>query len=344
MNTILTIISAIIIFAVLIFVHELGHFIAAKLSNIKVHEFAIGMGPKIFSFSKGETKYSLRLLPIGGYCALEGEDSGSDDPRAFSNKSPFKRLIVLAAGAFMNILLGFVLLNIITGTMPQIRTTQITQIEEGSPAYIAGLQAGDIITKIDSHKTPTNKVLWWELSELDGSEKKFTVNRNGEKISLDIAPKLQENRYVFGITLEDTVENNFFLTIKESFHDTFFYSRVVVETLLDLLRGKMGLDQMSGPIGIVSQIGGAVETATQTGYIGILNLLLLAVLLTVNLGVFNLLPLPALDGGRILFVLIEIIRRKPLPPEKEGLVHTIGLIALLLFSLFVAYMDILKFF
>jgi len=343
MNTILTILAAILIFAVLIFVHELGHFIAAKLSDIKVHEFAIGMGPKLFSFGKGETKYSLRLLPIGGYCSLEGEDSASEDKRAFINKSPLKRLIVLAAGALMNILLGFIILNIVIGTLPTIDTTQISYVEEGSPAEAAGLMPGDKIIKIDSQGVPTYKVLKWELSDLDGSEKNFTVKRNGEKIKLHIAPELKNGGYVFGISFNET-DNNFFLTVKESFHETFFYSRVVIETFIDLIRGKVGINQMSGPIGIVSEIGGAVEAAAETGYPGIMNLLLLAVLLTVNLGVFNLLPLPALDGGRILFVLIELIRRKPLPPEKEGMVHMIGLVALLLFSLFIAYMDVLKFF
>ena len=183
----------------------------------------------------------------------------------------------------------------------------------------------------------------WELSDLNGSEKEFTIKRNDEIIKINVAPILNNDRYLFGIEFAPK-DNNFFVTVKESFFETFFYSRVVVETLFDLVRGKLGLDQMSGPIGIVSEIGGAVEQATQTGFEGWMNLLLLAVLLTVNLGVFNLLPLPALDGGRILFVLIEIIRRKPLPPEKEGLVHMIGLIALLAFSVFVAYMDILKFF
>ena len=343
MNSILTILAAIIIFAVLIFVHEFGHFTAAKLLKIKVLEFAIGMGPKIFSIKKRETKYSLRLLPIGGYCALEGEDSLSDDPRAFINKSPIKRLIVLVAGAFMNIFLGFILLNFVIGTSPQIYTTGISHVEEGSPAFIAGLKEGDIITKIDSHSTPIYKILRWELSDLNGSEKEFTIKRNDEIIKINVAPILNNDRYLFGIEFAPK-DNNFFVTVKESFFETFFYSRVVVETLFDLVRGKLGLDQMSGPIGIVSEIGGAVEQATQTGFEGWMNLLLLAVLLTVNLGVFNLLPLPALDGGRILFVLIEIIRRKPLPPEKEGLVHMIGLIALLAFSVFVAYMDILKFF
>lgn len=343
MNTILTIIASIIIFTVLIFVHEFGHFIAAKLSNIKVLEFAIGMGPKLFSFGKGETTYSLRLLPIGGYCALEGEDSKSDDPRAFTNKPPLKRLIVLAAGAVMNVLLGFVLLNIVIGTAPQIYTPQIAHIEEGSPADVAGLKPGDIITKVDSHGTPVFKALRWELSDLDGSEKEFTVKRGGEKLKIKVSPELKNDGYLFGMEF-GTADNSFFTTIKESFHETFFYSRVVIETFFDLIRGKLGIDQVSGPIGIVTEISTSVEAAAETGFEGLRSLLLLAVLITVNLGIFNLLPLPALDGGRIFFVLIELIRRKPLPPEKEGLVHMIGLIVLLAFSIFIAYKDVLKFF
>lgn len=343
MNTLLTVIAAIIIFAVLIFVHEFGHFITAKLAKIRVHEFALGMGPRLFGFTKGETKYSVRLFPIGGYCSLEGENSASDDERALVNKPPYIRLIVLVAGAFMNILLGFALLNVTVGMQDNIITTEIAVVEEGSPAERAGLKAGDKIIEIDSKNTVINTTLRWELAELDGSEKTFTIKRDGEKQKIKIAPELQENRYIFGMSFA-VVENNFFLTIKESFHETFFYSRVIIETFFDLLRGKLGVDQMSGPIGIVSEIGGAVETAVETGMEGILNLLFLTVLLTVNLGVFNLLPIPALDGGRIFFVLIEMIRRKPIPPEKEGMVHIIGLVLLLLFSIFIAYKDILKFF
>lgn len=343
MTTILTILAAIIIFAVLIFVHEFGHFIAAKLSDIKVLEFSIGMGPKLFSFKRGETKYSLRLLPIGGYCALEGENSASDDERAFINKSPLKRLFVLVSGAFMNILLGFVLLLIITSTMTQIPSTQIASVMEGSAAYEAGIKEGDIITEVNSVSTPIYKSLRFELSDIGKAETEFTIKRDGEKIKISASPALKDGAYVFGITFAPE-DNNFFTTIKQSFHETFFYSRVIIETFFDLLRGRLGVEQMSGPIGIVSEIGASVTEAAKTGYVGFMNLLLLAVLLTVNLGVFNLLPIPALDGGRILFVVIELIRRKPLPPEKEGLVHTIGLIALLLFSVFIAYMDIIKFF
>lgn len=343
MNTILTIIAAIVIFAVLIFVHEFGHFITAKLAKIKVHEFALGMGPRLFGFTKGETKYSVRLLPIGGYCALEGEDSPSDDERALVNKPPYIRLLVLAAGAIMNILLGFVLLNIAIGLSPKITTTEVAYVEEESQADLAGLKAGDKIIKIDSARTPIYSTLGWELSDLDGSEKEFTVKRNGEKLKIAVSPALVDDRYIFGITFVSE-ENNMLLTIKESFHQTFFYSKIIIETFFDLVRGKLGIDQMSGPIGIVSEIGGAVDSAVQTGRNGIIDLLFLAVLLTVNLGIFNLLPLPALDGGRIFFVLVEMVRRKPLPPEKEGIVHLVGLVLLLLFSVFIAYKDILKFF
>ncbi len=343
MNTLLTVLAAIIIFAVLIFVHEFGHFITAKIAKIKVHEFALGMGPRLCGFTKGETQYSIRLFPIGGYCKLEGEDTASNDARALINKPPYVRLIVLAAGAIMNILLGFALLNIAIGTQDAIITTQVAQVEEESPAALAGILPGDEIVKVDKTRTPNNSTLRWELSDLDGSEKEFTIKRNGEKLTLNITPEIKDGRYLFGMSF-NAVENNFFLTIKESFHQTVFYSKVIIETFLDLLRGKLGIDQMSGPIGIVSEIGGAVESAAKTGMEGILDLLFLAVLLTVNLGVFNLLPIPALDGGRILFVLIEMIRRKPIPPEKEGLVHMIGLLALLLFSVFIAYKDILKFF
>lgn len=338
-----TVIASVVIFAVVIFVHEFGHFIAAKLSGIRVHEFAIGMGPRLFGFGKGETKYSVRAFPIGGYCALEGEDSTSSDERAITNKPPLTRLFVLVSGAFMNILLGFIILNILVGMLPTVTTRQLNRIEPGSAAYEAGLEPGDTILSVNGKRTPTYKMVLWELSDMTGEPVQYEVLRSGEKKAFSITPKSKDGRYVFGISFKE-IDNNFGLTIKEAFHDTLFYSRLIIETLGDLIRGKMGIDQVAGPIGIVTEINGAVTEVAQAGIKGLSQLLMLSALLTVNLGIFNLLPIPALDGGRILFVLIEIIRRKPLPPEREGLVHIIGFAALIILSVFVAYMDILKFF
>lgn len=341
MTTIWTVIAAILIFCILIFVHELGHFITAKLLKIRVHEFALGMGPKLFSKQKGETLYSVRVFPIGGFCALEGEDTSSEDDRALSNKPAWVKLIVLVAGSFMNILLGFILLLLMFGTAKQIAVPQVATVAAESAAEACGVLPGDEILKINGKSIHVVGDLYWEKDKLTGEETELVVRRRGEKKILSITPEKTAEGISLGVSL-GACKNNFFLTVKQGFYTTVFYSRVILETFIDLLRGNIGVSSMSGPIGIVSEIGSAVEETAQNGWEGFLNLLQLAVLLTINLGVFNLLPVPALDGGRIFFVFVEMIRRKPIPPEKEGLVHMIGFALLILLSLFIAYMDVLR--
>lgn len=341
MTTIWTVIAAILIFCILIFVHELGHFITAKLLKIRVHEFALGMGPKLFGKQKGETLYSVRAFPIGGFCALEGEDTSSEDDRALSNKPAWVKLIVLVAGSFMNILLGFILLLLMFGTAKQIVVPQVATVAAGGAAEACGVLPGDEILKINGKSIHVVGDLYWEKDKLTGEETELVVRRGGEKKILSITPEKTAEGISLGVSL-GTCDNNFFLTVKQGFYTTIFYSRVILETFIDLLRGNIGVSSMSGPIGIVSEIGSAVEETAQNGWEGFLNLLQLAVLLTINLGVFNLLPVPALDGGRIFFVFVEMIRRKPIPPEKEGLVHMIGFALLILLSLFIAYMDVLR--
>lgn len=338
MTQIFTIIAAIIIFAVLIFVHEFGHFITAKISGVRVLEFALGMGPKIFSFKKGETLYSLRTIPIGGYCAMEGEDGGSDDPKAFSNKSAPKRLLVLVAGALMNILLGFVLLCILFSNQPGYVSNKVASVEAESAAQSGGLAAGDEIIEINGSRIHLGIDVQYAAQTAKREENEFVVKRGDEKISLLIKKEAGEP---YGITLQ-LAENSAFNVLKQAYFQTFFYSRVILNSLVDLLRGNVSVSDMSGPIGIVSEIGSAVQEGIETGASGVMRLLSLTILLTINLGIFNLLPIPALDGGRILFVLVQLILRKRLPPEKEGMVHMIGFVALMLFALFVAYMDVLK--
>ncbi len=341
MNFLLTAIAAILIFAVLIFVHELGHFIAAKALGVKVNEFALGMGPKLISKQKGETLYSLRLIPIGGFCAMEGEDDEGESERSFSRKKPWKRLIILVSGAAMNILLGFVLLVGINATAEGFVEPEVSEVVQGGAAESAGLKAGDKILRVNGRNINIMQDFSWELSNnknADGTLN-LVVKTNGEKREVALAPKETDGQMSYGIILA-TSENSVFNTLEKAFYTTGFYSRVIIDSLIDMVTGKVSLSQVSGPVGIVNEIGNAVEEAQKTGSDGILNLIALAILLTINLGVFNLLPLPALDGGRILFVIIEMIRQKPIPVEKEAVVHFVGIVLLLGLSVVIAFKDI----
>ncbi len=342
MTVVFTIVAAILIFALLIFIHELGHFIMAKATGIRVLEFAIGMGPKLFGVRKGETLYSVRAVPIGGFCAMEGEDTDSADPKAINNKPAWQRLLVLAAGAFMNILLGFVLLIVMTSQGTAVVTNRIDTVQEGTAAYDSGLLPGDEIIKVAGSRTHLAAEVTWAAQRRGNAPTEFVLVRGGEKMTIMVTPRENNGVYQYGFTLA-TAENSWGETLKTSYYGTFFYSKLIVGSLVDLFRGEVKVTELSGPIGIVSEIGSAVAETAKTGLPGLLNLINLAVLLTINLGIFNLLPLPALDGGRIFFVLIEMIRRKPIPPEKEGMVHFIGFALLIMLSIAVAVMDIVKF-
>ncbi len=343
MTTIWTVIAAVLIFCILISIHEFGHFLSAKLLGIRVHEFAIGMGPKLFGKKKGDTLYSVRLFPVGGFCAMEGEDASSVDEKALSNKPAWVKLIVLAAGSVMNLLLGLVLLLCMYAPAEKMVVPQVTTVAVGSAAETAGVQPGDEIVKLAGRRIHIASDLYWAKSKMTDQTSELVVRRDGEKITLNLTPVKTAEGIDFGIGLGQQ-KNSFVLTVKTGFYSAVFYARVILETLIDLLRGQVSVSSMSGPIGIVSEIGSAVKETAESGWQGFLNLLQLTVLLTINLGVFNLLPIPALDGGRIFFVLVEFIRRKPLPPEKEGLIHMIGFGLLILLSLFIAYMDVLRLF
>lgn len=337
MNGILTAVAAILIFAILIFVHELGHFIAAKASGVRVIEFALGMGPKIISKKWGETLYSIRLFPIGGFCSMEGEDEVVDSERSFSKKKPWQRLIILVAGASMNILLGFVLLVGLNATADEYIAPQIEQVQKNSAAEEAGILSGDRVIRVNGRTINIFEDFSWEIDNNKNPDGKLnlTVENNGTRREISVTPKDK----TYGIMLK-TEKNSLLKTVKNSYYKTVFYSRVIIDSLIDLVTGKVSFSQVSGPVGIVHEIGSAVETAQKTGAEGIRSLIALTLLLTINLGVFNLLPLPALDGGRILFVIIEIIRRKPVPVEKEAIVHFIGIVLLLGLSVVIAFKDI----
>lgn len=303
-------------------------------------EFALGMGPKLFSKKRGETVYSLRAIPIGGFCAMEGEDGGSEDEAAFSNKPAWKRFIVLVAGAVMNIILGFILLVASNGMQDAYRTTAVQDVQPGYAAEAAGIRTGDELIRVNKTRIHISSDLFWAVSRLDDKRADFTVRRGGEKLTFTLEPKDGEP---YGLSFSEE-KMTAIGALRISCYETGFYSKVILESLIDLLKGRVSVNEMSGPVGIVAEIGGAVKESVETGMAGIERLLGLTILLTINLGIFNLLPIPALDGGRILFVLIELVTRKKLPPEKEGIVHMIGFALLMLLAIFIAYMDVLKLF
>ena len=330
----MVIIAAVLIFGILIFVHELGHFLAAKHFNIKIHEFSIGMGPAVWKKRKGDILYSLRALPIGGFVKMEGEDFESDDDRAFNKCAPWKRIIVLIAGAFMNILLGFLIFVLAFSLVPKMSVPVVREVVEGSAAQTAGLAAGDKIVSINGAAVHLQSDVSFEMYRNGGAEAKIEVLRDGKKMTFYLTPQNEDGRYIVGYypaTAKRTVGS----VLQDSFYYNFFVIKVVYVSLFELIAGHVAVSDMSGPVGIVSEIGQAVKY----GFADVLNF---AGLIAVNLGVMNMLPLPALDGGRAVFALIEMITRKKVKPEVEGYVHTIGFLLLIALMVFVTYSDIVK--
>lgn len=345
------IVIAILIFGIIIMVHEFGHYIAAKLSGIKVLEFAIGMGPKLFKFVKGETTYSLRLLPIGGFCAMEGEDDESEDNRSFRHQSVWKRIIVLVAGAFMNFVLGFVLVIIMTCMCESVPTMEIggfagNRNDDGTVEYMAssydgGMRHGDIFVEIDGMKIHSTTDLNYVFGSAKTNVHDVTVKRNGERILLEEVEfnnKISGGVIDFGLVYE---EKNPLNVISYSAKNCISIGKTVWLSLKDLITGKYGAEELSGPVGVVTTID---ETAKQGENVKekSISLLYLAALITINIGAFNLLPIPGLDGGRLIFCFIEIIRRKPVKPEHEGYVHLAGMVLLFGIMIFATYHDIVR--
>lgn len=350
MTALLTIVYAILLFSVIIFVHEFGHFIFAKIFNVYVIEFAIGMGPAIFKKQKGETLYSIRLIPMGGYCKLEGEDGESDNPRAFINKTKLQRLIILSAGAIMNLILGFAVVFIMNFGFgaDSYATTTIAKVNENTPAYTAGLKAGDKIISLNGHKVNIRSD-FFVYNDKDSME--IDIKRGNEKLNFSVKSKsylLDKNGKIIKesseegsvklIGIEFGVEDKTFLnTVRYSFFESVFIGKTIFLSLKDLITGAVSPDNLSGPVGIVNEINTAAK-------VGIEYLLYLMALITINLGIFNLLPIPALDGGRILFIVIESIIGKPVSPKYEGLIHGIGFLLLILLMIYVTGNDIFKIF
>lgn len=444
LTTIALILIGVLLFELIIFIHEFGHFITAKKSGIKVNEFSLGMGPKIFSFGKGETKYSLRVFPIGGFCAMEGEDEESPEPRAFNNAKVWKRMIVVIAGAVMNIILGFVLMFVVVVQQDSYSSTEVQSFPATSFSSCTGLQSGDVIKEINGYGISTSMdfnypISTAELKTVDGStleiykedcgnnlynmavslvqdknnklsdeqvskvnellskstneivkakskedaysiyenyykkindacgikdykvekiveketRKRYTadilVERNGEE-------KLIKNVQFFTYTTKDNsdpqvsidfyvkpIEKTFGSVISQTFKQTISTCKMIYASLGGLLTGKFGLKDMSGPIGIASAVTTVASESLSSGFMSAVNsIIYVMMIITVNLGLFNMLPFPALDGGRFVFLIIEAIRGKSVPRKVEAIVNGIGMGLLILLMILITANDIFK--
>ena len=429
----------------IIFFHELGHFITAKKSGVKVNEFALGMGPKILSFTKGETTYSWRAFPIGGYCAMEGEDEDSENPRAFNNAKIWKRMIIIVAGAFMNIVFGLILMLITILPQERFASTQVSQFVPYSFSAVSGLKSGDRIVRINDYAINTSTdfsfaLYTMPLSEVDGSElsiykedcayalytrlieicdnktsqdvlnavfdtvgkadsqianasskdeayrimctaldqmsvdtgteklssypeikeketrKRFrtdmTVIRNGERVDLknvDFFTGIKEGEDKPTISMDfyvEPIEKSFGTVITQTFSQTVSIVRMVWGSLIGLVKGQFGINELSGPIGIASALTEvAGETLKTSGFLSaVSSIVYVMMVISVNLGVVNMLPFPALDGGRFLMLLIEGIFKKPVPRKVESVINAVGLVLLLGLSAVIAVKDVWKIF
>ena len=349
MSIILNILLFIVILGFIIFIHEFGHFTWAKICGVYVYEFALGMGPKIFGFKGKETEYSLRAIPIGGYCQLAGEDIDDDDikkvpkKRRLQSKTAFQRFLIMFFGAGNNFISAFLILFFIAliwgaTTMNPI----VTMVEKGSAAEKAGLEANDVITSINGHKVTTSDDISLFLA-VANPEKKTTikVDRDGNNETIKVKPtKIKvdgEETYKYGIGIQQEKEYGFVAALKYMVNKSKSLFKQMGITFGYLVTGGIRLNQLSGPVGIYSIVGEQAKT-------GLANILYLVAYLSINVGFINLLPLPAFDGGHILFIIIEKLRGKPVSPELENKIHTIGMILLLLLMLVVTVNDIIKLF
>ena len=382
--TILRIVGALLALNLLVMIHEFGHFIVAKLMKVKVNEFAIGMGPRLLKWGKGETTYSLRALPIGGFCAMEGEDEGAptpaalggnadradecaeiDESRSFAKKKVWQRVLIVVAGAVMNLVLGFILLLAYNGLLqephPQygkvlFATTTISSVSEESLPYQTGLRAGDTIVEVNGRRILMYTDLSMEMQnntdgvlqmvvrrQVDGKVQNVRLDAVAFQVQKDAETGqqyLKRDFYVLG------VERTFWNTITYSAKQEVSVATMIWRTLIDLVQGDYGINDLSGPVGTVDVLADVVgdTVSGENPLIAWQNLVFIMIVITINLGVFNLLPLPALDGGRLVFLIWEGLTRKPVPQKYEAVVHFVGIVLLLLLMAVVTYSDITKLF
>jgi regulator of sigma E protease len=338
-----TILIAVLVFGVLIFIHEFGHYIFARIFKVTIEEFAIGMGPKLLWYTSKKTNitYSLRMIPIGGYVAMVGEEGESADPNSFDKKPTWQRLIITLAGAAVNIVAGFIAMSILT-SMIYLFGTQIggfyTEEESGYEisSEDSGLMVGDVITKVNGKRVSIYDELSYQVMRYGNEPCTLTIVRDGETMELLVVfPEATESGQEFGVLdiKPVPVDRNLGSIIKFSWRKSVLIVRMCWESIIDLITGRYTLDAVSGPVGISGAIGDAAKA-------GFPNLLYLTAMISINLGVMNLLPIPALDGGRIIFLLIELIVRRRLPKKVEDTINSVGLLALLGLSVIIMIKDV----
>ena len=349
-----TIILFLIVMGVVVISHEFGHFIIGRKNRIRVVEFAVGMGPTLFSFEKKGTKYSLKLLPIGGACMFDGEDGvmaqkeGEPGPEgmAFTEAGVWARIATVFAGPFFNFILAFVV-AVILSAFSGADLPVVGSVTEGSAAQEAGLQQGDVITQIGWEPIHFYREVAFISSFNQGEPMEVHYERNGEKHMARLQPQYSEEdgRYYMGIVNGgEYLECNPLQVFQYGFYEVEYWVKITYKSLKMLIQGRATKDDVSGPVGIAQIVGESYSQAEEnygTPY-AILTMLEIVVLLSVNLGIMNLLPLPALDGGRLAFMLVEVVRGKPVPPEKEGMVHFAGLVVLMILMVFIMYNDIMR--
>lgn len=348
----MTLILFIVIFGVVVIAHEFGHFLLAKANGIHVVEFAVGMGPTLCSFAKGGTKYSLKLLPIGGACMFEGEDGleskeGESGEGSFLKAGVWARISTVVAGPVFNFILAFIIAFIMVNMTETvaIRDPYISQVAEGGGAEEAGLMEGDRIISVNGEKM----CLYQEISlymqaSYRGGDVEVVYERDGVRGAVTLTPRYDEasGTYMLGVMNMDFVEPKGFETLKYAWYEMRYSVKATYKSLGMLFGGRVSREDVAGPVGIaVNVVGKTYDVAKDYGWQSVLvSMLNITLMLSVNLGILNLLPIPALDGGRLVFLLLEIIRGKPVPPEKEGMVHFVGLMFFMVLMVFIFFNDL----
>lgn len=340
------IILAILLFGFIVFFHELGHFSVAKKNGIEVEEFCLGMGPLLFSKEYKGTRYALRLLPIGGACMMGEDDEATGTEGNFHSKSVWARMAVIAAGPVFNFILAFLMAVVLT-MMTGYDKPVVADVEEGYPAIEAGMQAGDEIVKINHKRIHIFREISMYNQFHQGEDLDITYRRDGKEYTVTLSPKMDEelSYYRVGILSSGYEDANLVTAVQYGAYEVKYWIDYTLASLKMLVTREVGIDQLSGPVGIVNLVDDTYQSSVSYGAVAVIaNLLNLAILLSANLGVFNLLPFPALDGGRLVFLIIEAIRGKKIPPEKEGYFHMVGFILLMILMVVVLFNDVARLF